>query len=69
MALPAGTRLGAYEIVATIGVGGMGEVYRARDTRLSRDVAIKVRLTAWPASRHGRVVLKPIRRTPFVASI
>jgi TolB-like protein/tetratricopeptide (TPR) repeat protein len=37
-----GTRLGPYEIVALIGAGGMGEVYRARDTRLGRDVAIKV---------------------------
>jgi Tol biopolymer transport system component len=42
MSLAAGTRLGAYEIVAPVGAGGMGEVYRARDTRLSRDVAIKV---------------------------
>src|SRR5271155_5563607 len=42
MALPTGTRLGPYEIVAPIGAGGMGEVYRARDTRLNRDVAIKV---------------------------
>jgi Tol biopolymer transport system component len=40
--LPAGTRLSAYEIVRPIGAGGMGEVYRARDTKLSRDVAIKV---------------------------
>ena len=37
-----GTRLGPYEIVAPLGAGGMGEVYRARDTRLERDVAIKV---------------------------
>ena len=37
-----GVRLGPYEIVAPIGAGGMGEVYRARDTRLGRDVAIKV---------------------------
>src|SRR5579863_2021001 len=37
-----GTKLGPYEIVAAIGAGGMGEVYRARDTRLGRDVAIKI---------------------------
>jgi Tol biopolymer transport system component len=42
MALAPGTRLGAYEIVAPLGAGGMGEVYRARDSRLNRDVAIKV---------------------------
>ena len=42
MSLAPGTRLGAYEIVAAIGAGGMGEVYRARDTKLNRDVAIKV---------------------------
>jgi serine/threonine protein kinase len=42
MALPVGTRLGPYEILAPIGAGGMGEVYRATDTRLSRIVAIKV---------------------------
>ena len=43
MALTPGTRLGPYEVAAQIGVGGMGEVYRARDTKLDRDVAIKLR--------------------------
>src|SRR5689334_18154444 len=42
MAIVAGTRLGNFEILAPLGAGGMGEVYRARDTRLKRDVAIKV---------------------------
>jgi serine/threonine protein kinase len=42
MAYSAGTKLGPYEIVAPIGAGGMGEVYRAHDSRLQRDVAIKV---------------------------
>src|SRR5438128_6863028 len=42
LALTAGTRLGIYEVSAPIGEGGMGQVYRARDTKLDRDVAIKI---------------------------
>lgn len=42
MELSAGSRLGPYEIVSRIGAGGMGEVFKARDTRLDRSVAIKV---------------------------
>ena len=50
MALAPGTRLGPYEILTLIGAGGMGEVYRARDTKLNRDVAIKI---LPDAVRHG----------------
>ena len=41
MMITPGTKLGPYEIVAPLGAGGMGEVYRTRDTRLGRDVAVK----------------------------
>jgi serine/threonine protein kinase len=66
MALSPGTRLGPYEIQSLLGAGGMGEVYRARDTRLDRIVAIKVILggeTASPAFRQR----SSARRVRFAA--
>jgi Serine/threonine protein kinase len=54
MTLAAGTRLGPYEIVSSLGAGGMGEVYRARDTRLERTVAIKVLPSHLSSSAEGR---------------
>ncbi|MGC2582751.1 MAG: protein kinase, partial [Acidobacteriaceae bacterium] len=54
MPLTPGARLGPYDVTALIGAGGMGEVYKARDTRLNRDVAIKI-LPASFASDHERL--------------
>jgi serine/threonine protein kinase len=51
MSLAPGIRVGVYEIIAAIGAGGMGEVYRARDRKLDRDVAIKI------LPRHSPVIL------------
>jgi WD40 repeat protein len=51
MPLTPGTRLGPYEVIVAIGAGGMGEVYRARDTRLGREVAVKVLPSSFSADR------------------
>ena len=51
MTLTSGTKLGPYEIVTSIGAGGMGEVYRARDARLNRDVAIKILPASFSSDR------------------
>jgi eukaryotic-like serine/threonine-protein kinase len=55
MTLPAGARLGPYEITSAIGAGGMGEVYRARDTRLGRTVAIKILPEAFASDQRLRL--------------
>ena len=54
MTLTVGARLGPYEILAPLGAGGMGEVYRARDTRLERTVAVKVLPSALTSSPEAR---------------
>src|SRR5580658_10093072 len=58
MPLSSGDKLGLYEIVAPIGAGGMGEVYRARDTKLGRQVAIKVLPTHMAANASARARLR-----------
>ncbi len=53
MSLTSGTRLSAYEVIGLIGQGGMGIVYRARDTKLNRDVALKVLLDVFTEDREA----------------
>src|SRR5438105_12548667 len=58
MSLAAGTRLGPFEILAPLGAGGMGEVYRARDCRLNREVAIKLLPASTSADPQARARLR-----------
>jgi len=67
MAIPRGTRIGVYEIVSMLGSGGMGEVYRARDTKLGRDVAIKV--LANRLSEDGTITARIEREARLLASL
>ena len=79
MSLSAGMRLGSFDILESIGAGGMGEVYRARDTKLERDVAIKILPDAVRArsraagplrarSPHARLAEPSQHRARFTAS-
>src|SRR5437588_2820397 len=67
MGISVGTRLGPYEILAALGAGGMGEVYRARDTRLGREVAIKVLPEAF--ARDAERLARFDRETRAVSSL
>ena len=67
MSLQAGERLGSYEILALIGAGGIGELYRARDTGLKRDVALKVLPAAF--SRDPERVARFQREAEILASL
>jgi len=67
MALQPGMRVGVYEIVALLGKGGMGEVYRARDAKLGRDVALKVLPEAWLTDPDRRARLE--REARVLASL
>jgi len=69
MPLSAGTRLGPYEILASIGSGGMGEVYRARDTRLDREVAIKVAAEQFSRRFEGEARAIAALNHPYICAL
>ena len=65
MSLTPNTKLGPYEILAPLGAGGMGEVYRARDTRLDRDVAVKILPPHLTRSAEFKQRFERARPSPF----
>jgi eukaryotic-like serine/threonine-protein kinase len=67
MNIASGTRLGAYEILSAIGAGGMGEVYRARDAKLGRDVAIEVLPEAFARDAERMAAIPARSKSPCVA--
>ena len=67
MALTSGTQLGSYEILGSLGAGGMGEVYRARDSKLKREVAIKILPDAF--ARDAERVARFQREAEVLASL
>ena len=67
MSIPTGIRLGAYEVISIIGAGGMGEVYKATDTRLNRTVAIKV--LPKELSYNGQLKQRFLREAQPIASL
>ena len=69
MALEPGTTLGPYEVLSAIGAGGMGEVYKARDTKLDRDVALKIFPDAFAETRIGWPAFAGKRRSSPVSTV